>query len=213
MSRMTCPDCDRVFKVPDDAPAAVRCPECGCRIRTDTSDDEDRKERKPRSQKSGAKKAREPERIQGLIPMLIGVPIALALGIAAVPNVKAAFAAAMLGFLAAVGAGLALYFLYKREGASHLTGKQTWGKFVSQIRLAFARPRTFGSWLLLEVLFTIVMLEGFTLLVILPKLGVYPHREVAANGPGEQPPAAGGNNLPDGGPKKPPAVNPKPPGR
>jgi HEAT repeat protein len=70
--------------------------------------------------------------------------------------------------------------------------------------LGFKQPRTFGSWTFLELLFGFIMLEGFTLVVILPKLGFHPHG--AANA-GAEPAQAGGPNQPGGAPNQPGGAN------
>jgi len=144
-------------------------------------------------------------RIHGLIPCLILVPAGLALGLAAVMDVRIAFAAVFAALIVGVGAGIALHFLYKREGHSDLTGEQSWAKFFDQFRLAFVRPRTFAPWFAVEALFIAVMLEAL-LLLVLPKIGVYPHGKPGA-APVQNAPE---NPQPQGGvtPNPPPPPDP-----
>ena len=207
MPRVTCPNCDELVRAPDDG-RAVRCPACRTRIGLDQpdddGDDEDRDERMPQFRKK-RKRGRGPEPIRGLIALIILGPIGLALAIASIFNVKAALAAAIIGFIGTCAAALCLYSLYKKEGDESFTeGDGSWGSYFARIGLGFKQPRTFGSWTFLELLFGFIMLEGFTLVVILPKLGFHPH---GAPDAGAEPAQAGGPNQPGGAPNQPGRAN------
>ncbi len=208
MPKLTCPGCEEVVKVPDGQTSA-RCPSCGQRIGKAPpaeEPDEDDEDEKPRPRKR-RKEAPTDSGIRGLIALVLLGPLGIALGIGTILNIKVAVAALIVGFFGTCTATLMLYSLYKREGASHMTGDQNWGMFFAQIQLAFARPRIFGSWKFLELLFGFVMLESFTLVVILPKLGIHPHAETQ-KAAAEQPPAPG-PNQPAPGPNNPqPGPNP-----
>lgn len=206
MPRVTCPNCDELVRVPDDG-RAVRCPACHTRIGLDPpdddGDDEERDERMPQFRKK-RKRGRGPEPIRGLIALIILGPIGLALAVASIFNVKAALAAAIIGFIGTCAAALCLFSLYKKEGEESFTeGGGSWGSYFARMGLGLKKPRTFGSWMFLELLFGFIMLEGFTLVVILPKLGIHPHGALHAGA--EQVPA--GPNQPDGGPNQPAGVN------
>src|SRR5262249_12138761 len=143
MPRVTCPDCDEVMKVPDGARASIRCPSCGSRILLNSQDDayevsEEREERVPRSRKSGRKSTADSGPIRGLIALIVLGPVGVVLAIASIFNVKAALAAAIVGFIGTCTASLCLFSLYNREGKrSHTEGDGSWGAYFARIGLGF----------------------------------------------------------------------------
>jgi hypothetical protein len=188
-----CPSCGEDFRLDGDRAEAPRRE----RVRSAADDearrpadreadrprrdrDDDEIDRRPRERRRRRLGPREP--VVGLLPLLIAGPVGLVFVVASPIGMWAAVGALVLGIPLCVAALVVVYRLFKRAGRQDEIDSSTTGltgggaRFLYvQIAAAFQEPRTFASWVTLEVLSFALFIEGAVL------VGIHQDREKAAD--------------------------------
>ena len=170
MPRVSCPECDKVVKVPVDYErSCIRCPSCEFKIRLDEEEEDSRSSRNGRGGRSTAKervfekkkkKSRNEPSALWFLPLLMALGL-LALFALAPFNLYAARVAMVLGLAAALAGAIMAYVVAKRykmstdeDAAWYLRGGGA--LLFYQIKNCIDRPKDVGPWVLLEILGMVV---------------------------------------------------------
>jgi hypothetical protein len=218
MSRLRCPRCESVVRVPDDGRAAVRCESCGKRILLDDEPDRDeadyrknrgsRAEAKSRPSRQERSAPNKKARRLWFLPLVTVLPPCFVLLVLTPFSKLAACLAGLIGTGVLIFAGIKIYLIFRKKGLTDLNETLPFflrgggALILSQAYYAFQRPKSVGVWFGVEMTAFLMTIMGWIFFGII-KDPVPPNPAIAA---GQQTPNNPAEPQGNPGPAAPPAV-------